>query len=101
MEQNGQLTCHRNDGLVLGLLAARFRKVQTPRSERRVSTMRPEDVVRALDQQTSEICVARLRDAKLRVSFTGLAAAWSQPQITANIASSPKAFLVAQGENER
>src|SRR5882757_8096990 len=40
--------------------------------------MRPKDVVRALDEQTSEIDVARLRDAELRIAVPGLAASRSQ-----------------------
>jgi hypothetical protein len=47
-----------NYGLALGLLATSCCKVQAPLSEGRVSSIRSEDVVRALDQQTSEIGVA-------------------------------------------
>jgi hypothetical protein len=74
MEQNGQLACHRNNCLVLGLLAASGSQVQTPLSECRVPSMRPEDMVRTLDQQTSEICVASFCNAELRISFAGLTA---------------------------
>jgi hypothetical protein len=40
--------------------------------------MRSQDVVGALDQQTSEICVAGMGDAKLRIMVSGLASTRSQ-----------------------
>lgn len=43
--------------------------------------MRAKDVVRALDQQTSEISVAGLGDAKLRIVLAGLAASRSQTEV--------------------
>jgi hypothetical protein len=57
--------------------------------------MRSKDVVRALDEQTSEIDVARLGDAELRIAVPGLAASRSQAEIAAYIAALPKAFFTA------
>lgn len=74
MEQDSQLTGDGYDGLVLGLLAASGCETKAPLSKREVSTMWPQDVVGALDQQTSQIRVASLGDAELRVAFAGLAA---------------------------
>jgi hypothetical protein len=51
-------------------------------------------VVRALDEQTSEIYVARLRDAELRIAVPGLAASRSQAEIAAYIAALLKAFFL-------
>jgi hypothetical protein len=62
--------------------------------------MGPKDVVRTLDQQTSEIRVASFGDAELRISFTGLAASWSQAEIAAHITTSLESVLVAQGKDE-
>jgi hypothetical protein len=61
--------------------------------------MRSEDVVRALDEQTSEIYVACLRDAELRITVPGLAASRSQTEIAAYIAALLKAFFTAQGQH--
>ena len=61
--------------------------------------MRSKDVVRALDEQTSEIYVACLRDAKLRIAIPGLAASRSQAEIAAYIAALLKAFFTAQGQH--
>jgi hypothetical protein len=58
MEQHGQLACYCDDGLTLGLLTTSGGQVQTPLSQRRVSSVRSEYMVGALDQQTSEVCVA-------------------------------------------
>ena len=62
--------------------------------------MRSEDVVGTLDQQTSEISVAGLGDAELRVPISGLAAFRSQAEVAANIATLLEAFLAAQGQDE-
>nr|WP_263377863.1 hypothetical protein [Granulicella paludicola] len=66
MKQDGQLAGDRDDGLVLRLLTISGSQVQVPLSKCRVSTMRSQDVVGALDQQTSKISVARLGDAGSR-----------------------------------
>src|SRR4051794_19543717 len=57
-------------------------------------------MVRALDQQASQIDVARLRDAELRISIARLTASWSQTEIAAYIPASPEALLVSQSEDE-
>src|SRR5450432_1312967 len=62
--------------------------------------MRPEHMVGALDQQRTQVDVARLSDAELRVAFAGLAAPWAQSEITAYIATSLEALLVAQRQHE-
>jgi hypothetical protein len=62
--------------------------------------MRSEDVVRTLDQQTSEIGVASLGDAELWIAFSGLAASWSQTEIASHVTTSAEAFLIAQSQNE-
>jgi hypothetical protein len=62
--------------------------------------MRPEDVVRTLDQQTSEIGVASLSDAKLRIVFAGLAASRSQAEVTTYVTTSAEALLIAQSQDE-
>jgi len=72
MKQHGQLASYCDDGLTLGLLTTSGGQVQTPLSQRRVSSVRSEDMVGALDQQTSEVCVAGMSDAKLRIMVSGL-----------------------------
>ncbi len=67
MEQNGKLASNGDDSLVPGLLTASGCEVKSPLSKRRVLTVRPENMVRTLDQQTSEIGVARMGDAKPRI----------------------------------
>ena len=91
---------YRDYGLALGLLATSCCKVQAPLSEGRVSSMRAENVVRTLDQQTSEIGVAGLGDPELRIVFAGLTAPWSQAEVTAHITTSTETLLVAQREDE-
>jgi hypothetical protein len=62
--------------------------------------VRSEDVVGTLDQQTSEIGVAGLGDAELRVPISGLAASRSQAELTPYVAALLKALLAAQGQHE-
>jgi hypothetical protein len=57
--------------------------------------VRAEDVVGTLDQQASEISVAGLGDAELRVSISGLAASRSQAEVAANITTPLEALLAA------
>ncbi len=59
--------------------------------------MRSEDVVRALDQQTSEVRVAGMGDAELRIVISRLTSPRSQAQIVPYIATSSEPFLAAEG----
>ena len=77
MKQNGQLTRYRNNGLASWPACHLVQLDAGPTVESRVPAMRSEDMVRTLDQQTSQIGVASLGDAELRVAFPGLAASWS------------------------
>ena len=62
--------------------------------------MRSEDMVGTLDQQTSEIGVAGMGDAKLRIMVSGLTSTRSQTQIATDIATSSEPFLAAEGQHE-
>ena len=59
------------------LFATSGRQTQTPFPKCRVLPMRAKNMVRTLDQQTSEIDVASLCDAELRITITRLASSWS------------------------
>ena len=50
--------------------------------------MRSKDMVGALDQQTSEIGVAGVSDAELRIMISRLTSTRSQAQIAPNVATS-------------
>ena len=63
--------------------------------------MWPNDVVGTLDQQTSQIGVAGLRDAELRVPITGLTASRSKAEIAPDVATLLEMLLAAQGQHER
>ena len=62
--------------------------------------MWPKDMVGTLDQQASEIDVAGLRDAELRIAVSGLTASRSQTKIAPNIATLLEALLASQGQHE-
>jgi hypothetical protein len=79
MEQYGKLASNGNDSLASGLLTASASKVKSPLSKRRILTVRSENMVRTLDQQTSEIGVTRMGDAELRIMLARLASHRSKP----------------------
>jgi hypothetical protein len=78
MQQHGQLSSYSNDGPVSGLLASTRSQMQSPLPQAGVLSMSSEDMIGALDEQGSEIDIARLGDAELRISLTGLAAPRSE-----------------------
>jgi len=100
VEQNGQLAGYGNNGFALSLLAASGSQMESPLSKRRVSSVQPQDMVGALDQQTSEVCVAGVSDAELRIMISGLTSPRSQAQVATHIATSSEPFLAAEGQNE-
>jgi hypothetical protein len=67
MEQDCQLTCHRDHCFIPGLLTASGSQMQAPLSKRCVLSVRAEDIAGTLDQQTSQVDVAGPRDAELSV----------------------------------
>lgn len=62
--------------------------------------MRSKDVVGAFDQQTSEVRVAGLGDAKLRIVVSGLAALRLKAEITTDITALLEPLLTSQGKDE-
>jgi hypothetical protein len=94
MEKNSELACHRDYRSVLGLLASSFSQMKPPSPEGRVLSLRSQDMVRALDQETSQINVACFSNAELRIAIARLAASWSQAEIAAHISTSLEALLV-------
>ncbi len=100
MKQYGELTGHCDDGPTFGLLAASASQVETPLSQRRVSSMRSKDMVGTLDQQASKISVAGMGDAELRIVISGLTSPRSQAQIAPNVATSSEPLLVSERQHE-
>jgi hypothetical protein len=75
--------------------------VKTPLPEGRIFSLRPKDMVGALNQETSQIDVAGLRDPELRIAISRLTASWSQTEIATHMSTSLEAFLVPQGKHIR
>ena len=57
--------------------------MKAPLSQARILSMRSKYVVGTLDQQATEIDVAGLADAELRISVARLAASWPQAKVAA------------------
>src|ERR1700731_259124 len=75
--------------------------MQAPLSKRCVLAVRAEDMAGTLDQQTSQVDVAGLRDAELRISIARLTASWSQAEIAPDISTLLEALFASQGQHER
>src|SRR5216683_5964514 len=62
--------------------------------------MRAEDMVGTFDQQASQVDVAGLGDAELRISISRLTASRSETEIAPDIATLLEALLASQGQHE-
>jgi hypothetical protein len=62
--------------------------------------VRTEDVVGTLDQKASQVDVAGLGDAELRIAVARLTAPGSETEIATNIAALLEALLASQGQHE-
>ncbi len=62
--------------------------------------MWPQDVVGALDQQTSQIGIAGLGDAELRIAFARLTAFWPEPKIATNVSTTSEPTLIPERQHE-
>ena len=60
-----------------------------------------QDVVSALDQQTSQIRVASLGDTELRIAFTGLAAFRSQTKVATDVSTASESTLIPERQDKR
>jgi len=63
--------------------------------------VRSQDVVGALDQQTSQIRVTSLGDTELRIAFTGLAAFRSQTKVATDVSTASESTLISECEDKR
>ena len=57
-------------------------------------------MIGAFAQELAEIAIAGLCDAELGIAVPGLASAWSQAKIAANISASLEALFITQGKHE-
>ena len=62
--------------------------------------MRAKYVVGTLDQETSELGIASLGNAQLRIVVSSLAAFWLKAKVATDITTLPEAFLAAKSEHE-
>jgi hypothetical protein len=70
VQQNRQLTGYSDNGSVLSLLPSALSQMEAPATKRRVLSSWSEDVVGALDQETSQVDVAGLGDAELGIAIS-------------------------------
>ena len=99
MEQNSKLPCNRNNRSPSRVATAACTQAKTPSTQGRVFSVRSDDVVGALDQQLSQIAVASLGDAELRITVSRLAAFRPQAEITTLISTSLEAFLLPERQH--
>src|SRR5678810_14194 len=85
MQQDGQLSCHGNNGPFLPALAAALGQLQTPAPQIAVGSKRPQDMVRSLYQQGSQIGIAFLADVHLRLALARVSSSRLQTQVAAPV----------------
>jgi hypothetical protein len=85
VQQDGQLTGHRNNGSFLGVFPAAFTDSQAPLAQGTVRSVAPEHVVSTLDEKFAQITIARFGNAKLWIGVAGLTAPWPEAEITADV----------------
>jgi hypothetical protein len=88
-----EIARHRDHCSVLGLLASLVSQMKPDSPEGRVFSLRSQDMVGALDQETSQIDVACLGNAELQIAIARLAAPWSQAEIATNIRTNVRAVM--------
>src|ERR1035441_1763053 len=99
MQDDGQFASHGDDGALLAALASGCSQLQTPAAQLRVWSEAPQHVLRCLHQQASEVDVAGLGYAMLRVRVSGLALARTQTEKSARLATVADLVLAVQGEH--
>src|SRR5678815_4705234 len=100
MQQDGQLSCHGNNGPFLPALAAALGQLQTPAPQIAVGSKRPQDMVRSLYQQGSQIGIAFLADVHLRLALARVSSSRLQTQVAAHIPALTKSMRVFQRQQE-
>ena len=87
MQQHRELSCGGDDGSLLSALSATLGQFQSPASQVTVDAERPQDVLRSLHQQRSQIGVSLFADMQLRLAPPRVAPSWLQSQIAAHVAT--------------
>ncbi len=101
MQQHRQLSCGGDDGSLLSALSATLGQLQSPASQVTVDAERPQDVLRSLHQQRSQIGVSLFADMHLRLAPPRVSSSWLQSQIAAHVAALAEAMRIFQRQHVR
>src|SRR6266550_2397644 len=100
MQQHGQLSRRGNDSAFLSVPPATLRQFQAPPSQVTVGSKWAQNVMRTLHQQSSQIRIAFLADAHLRLALAGVSPSRLQPQIAAHVPALAKTMRIFQRQQE-
>jgi uncharacterized repeat protein (TIGR01451 family) len=98
VKQHGQLSRHRHDRSFLGILYSALGQPQPPSPQIAVFSKRPQNVVRPLHHQGSQVTVSFLADVELGLAAARIPAPGTQPQI-AHVAAAAKSVRVFQRQH--
>src|SRR5215469_10213012 len=101
MQQHRQFSRRGNDGPFLGVSSTPLRQFQSPASEVAVDTEWPQDMLRSLHQQGSQVWIALFADVHLRLALSRVSASRLQSQIATHIVALAKAMRIFQRQHER
>src|SRR5271157_3749749 len=99
MQQNRQLTCRRNDGSFLSVLATTLGQLQTPSSQIAISSKRAQYVVRSLHQQRPQIGITLFADVHLRFALPRVSAPWLQSEVATRVPAFAETMRIFQGQH--
>ncbi len=99
MKQNRQLSSDCRHCAFLSAPAATSCELQAPSPQVRIWAQRTENVMRPLNQQSSQVFISRSADAQPRCSFARLFFTGQETQKRSNISAPGKTMRIFQGQN--
>src|SRR6266849_4561217 len=99
MKQNRQLSSDCRHCAFLSAPAATSCELQAPSPQVRIWAQRTENVMRPLNQQSSQVLISRSADAQARGSFSRLFFPWQESKKRSNISAPGKTMRIFQGQN--
>src|SRR5215472_11971594 len=100
LQQHRQLSCRGHNGSLLCVSSTTLGQLQSPAPEIAVDTKWPQDMLRSLYQQSSQIRIALFADVQLRLALSRVSSSRLQSQIAAHVATLAEAMRVSQRQQE-
>ena len=100
MQQDGELSRDRNNGLLLPACSSASYDHQSPATQVATRTEGAQDVMRRLHHERAQIRVSVFADSHLRIRFVRLMLLGLQPEVAANLPTVEKTIAIIQRNDE-